>query len=354
MVTFTILLRKQASPKHENWGRPFITIHSHERWMTQDNVFSFDEKQVSYDALVARTKSCNPKSKSNPICSRKLSYKVKDDPSLNRFITLQNASEVEGEKANDENQIGPRSALHNSLNASIMLVLQDFGTIGDYKHQREMQMKEYGEFKGQKMPENKQDLGKNGRTPTTDNLEDRMKALLQDDTFTFNMADPKGRIFITNSCLCLRNEITHKSDGSPETTRLHGYKSSSYTDQWSIECCKRHMHNKENSGLIDIIRPMMVIGIGQPASRGILSCYSQTIHGRYFDFVRDNINGIPLGNGTIFFPVFHTSNQTHQVRKELSIELNDLENHFCDWNGAVRYYRENQGHRVHSQYCEEL
>lgn len=298
-----------------------------------------DEKERLYHMLVEKRKACNPDD--NPNCSNKVKCPEKDNLPVGRYMSLVNVAEAARQIGGDDLHIGPRSALHNNLDASVLIVLQDFGTVGNYQDQYTMQKRTYGEFKGHMMPEIRKDGwdGKEGRTPTTNHLEWFIQKLIGND-FTFNEVDQKNRVFITNSCLCLKNEVIKNAEGAWVTDRSQGYKSGSFGKKWSTECCQRFLHNGERTGLIDIISPKVVLGIGKHATEGVLSSYGRKAAGDYYSIVKDNQNGIRLDGRTRFFPVFHTSDLGAGQRSRLSIELHgDDDDTMADWRGVIRYYK---------------
>ncbi len=292
-----------------------------------------------YNDLVKKRRDCNPED--NLSCSNKVKCPDKDDLPAGRYMSLVNVAEAARQIGGDDLQIGPRSALHNNLDAPVLIVLQDFGTVGYYQDQYSMQIRTHGEFKGHMMPENKKDGwdGKEGRTPTTNHLEESVKKLVGSD-FTFNAIDPKNRVFITDSCLCLKNEVIKNEEGAWVTDRSQGYRSGSFGKKWSTECCQRFMHNDDHTGLIDIISPKVVLGIGKHATEGVLSSYGKKVTGDYYSVVKNGQNGIKLEGRTRLFPVFHTSDLATDQRSRLSMDIHgNNDDEMADWRGVKRYYK---------------
>lgn len=302
-----------------------------------------DEKGRLYNELVTRRKACDPEANQN--CSKKVKCPERDDLPAGRHMSLLNVADAAKQIDEDDCQIGPRSVLHNSLDAPILIVLQDFGTVGYYQDQYKMQKRVHGEFKGHLMPESKKDRwdGKEGRTPTMNRLEESVQKLVGDD-FTFNEVDKKHRVFITSSCLCLRNEVIKNEEGAWVADRSQGYRSGSFGKKWSTECCQLFMHNDDHTGLIDIMNPKVVLGVGKHATEGILSSYGKKVADDYYTVVKNGQNGIRLEGRTMLFPVFHTDDLAAAQRSRLSMELyRNKDDGLADWKGVIDYWKKRSG-----------
>ena len=183
----------------------------------------------------------------------------------------------------DSLQIGPWSRWQGNLDAKLMVVGQDWGTPTYFK-----------KWKGFDNPKN----------PTNLNLMDLLKAIgFKIEPFTCK--DQIGELFFTNAILCLKQ----------------GNLQSEVKDKWFQNCCEKFL-----KPLIDIIKPQVVVALGEKAFYSILETFSMSYKRQKYGIIVTTVGragGIELSNGTRLFPVYHcgtriintnTRSKTEQVK----------------------------------------
>lgn len=178
---------------------------------------------------------------------------------------------------NDSNDIGPWSRWQGNLDAEIIVVGQDWGDVNYFSR----------------------NAGRDNDTePTCKNLIKRFMEI-GIDIGTPNKPAP-APVFLTNSILCLKQEG----------------KSSNVLSKWQKNCCGKYL-----KPLISIIKPKVVVALGEKAYRAIMYLYGKKPVP--FKAAVDNAVPVELENGVNLFPVCHCSQQiinsgvrTEQQQKE--------------------------------------
>lgn len=176
----------------------------------------------------------------------------------------------------DCNQLNAWSQWQNSLSAKILLVGMDWGTVKHFRENR----------------------GKDPRDPTNVNIPELFKIIGHEisvpDGETYGKKDPD--LFFTNVVLCLR-----------ESNKMQGNMC-----QIIANTCAR----KFTKRLIEMIRPKVVIALGETVSKAIVACYKDDGHsvklpGKWREAVEDEKyrRGFKLNNDTVMFPVYHCGAQ---------------------------------------------
>jgi len=169
-------------------------------------------------------------------------------------------------------EINAWSQWQNSLSAKILLVGMDWGPVKHFKENR----------------------GKDPRDPTNVNIVELFKIIGHEisvsDGETYGKKDPD--LFFTNAVLYLRERDEMQGNICQKIANI---------------CAK-----KFTKKLIEMIRPKVVIALGNVASEAIAACYNDDKHcvklpKTMKEKVDDekNRNGFKLNNDTVMFPVYH-------------------------------------------------
>ncbi|MBI5568194.1 MAG: uracil-DNA glycosylase family protein [Chloroflexi bacterium] len=168
----------------------------------------------------------------------------------------------------DSDQIGPWSVWQSDLNADLLIVGQDWGSEKDFK---KLQGKNEGD-------------ADKYTSPTDENLAEFLKMIHIEVGHPLKEPKSRARVFFTNAVLCLKTEST----------------TAAIKDEWRQECGKRFLKR-----LIEIVRPKLVITLGEVAYRSIAELYGKP---------RDNYSGavqaevpIDLDFGVKWIPAYHPS-----------------------------------------------
>lgn len=172
----------------------------------------------------------------------------------------------------DCNQLNAWSQWQNSLSAQILLVGMDWGSVKHFTDNH----------------------GKDPPDPTNESIEELFRIIGHEisvpDGETYGKKDPD--LFFTNVVLCLRNR--DKMQGN--------------IPQKIANTCARKFTKK----LIEMIRPKVVVALGQVASKAMADCYNDDKHSvilpKTMKETVDNEKhrrGFRLNNDTVMFPVFH-------------------------------------------------
>ena len=163
----------------------------------------------------------------------------------------------------DSDEIGPWSKWQGNLDADIMVVGQDWGNVVYFVNNQ----------------------GKdNDAEPTCKNL---IKRFMEIGIDIGTPGKPKpAPVFLTNSILCLKPEG----------------KSANVFSKWQRNCCSKFL-----KPLIGIIKPKVVIALGEKAYRAIMYLYGKKPEP--FKAAVDNPVPVELENGLCLFPVYHCSQQ---------------------------------------------
>ena len=184
-------------------------------------------------------------------------------------------------KSIDSIEIGPWTLWENSLDATILLVGQDWGDIAGFKLQ------------GGK---------ESNHSETNRNITTLFKSI------DFNIHNPNSGIhnnglFFTNAVLCLK-------DGGAQAK---------VENVWFDNCGKKFL-----KPLIDLINPKVVISLGEEAYKAVMKTYGRPIP-RYnrFSEVVDIVQGFPLNKDIGLFPVYHPSRRIINTHRNLDAQIDD-------------------------------
>lgn len=179
----------------------------------------------------------------------------------------------------DSNQMGPWSRWQGNLDAKLMLIGQDWGSV------------EYFEkWRGLDQPQG---------NPTNDNL---IRLLFSIGIGINNPGtDQTGEVFFTNAVLCLK-EGNLQSPIKPE---------------WVRNCGERFL-----KPLIEVVHPKVVVALGEKAFKAIVKGYNlQTKWSRYRELVETG--GIALQEGISLFPVYHCGARIINTHRNMRTQLED-------------------------------
>lgn len=185
----------------------------------------------------------------------------------------------------DSSQIGPWSRWQGNLGAKLMVVGQDWGTPTYFK-----------KWKGFDNPKN----------PTNSNLMNLLKSI-GIDIEPFAGSDQVGKLFFTNAILCLK----------------HGSLQSGVEDVWFQNCGEKFLRP-----LIEIIKPQVVISLGEHAFKAVLKIWDipyfrQKTFGDLVDKIGKS-GGIRLPIGTLLFPVYHCGTRIiNTTTRSIEEQVND-------------------------------
>jgi len=289
------------------------------------------KKLDRYEKLVKDRKSCLPYP-SNPYgCDGST---VKGAPDL----VLLNPSQIEKTKLPDYNEIGLISVVQKSLDAEIMVVLQDWGDISDYR--KTIQEEGSEGFKGFGGPYR-------SRNSTLENLNECLAFVLdrnQNEGGHISLLDHSyPEIFLTNSMLCLKS--WNRSEKNTDY----------YDGDWSSRCSAKFLPE-----LIDIIQPSIIIAAGKHAFQSISRTVfkvepPETLADAIINvekWEKSLTTSLSGGKSCRMFPVYHPNDRCRanrsqylkavQIPKEL-IETNPPK----DW---IPIYRHIQNLREHGMW----
>ena len=210
------------------------------------------KKQADYGLLVAERKTCR---KCHP--------------------DLTNQAAVDG-GCHDSSDIGAWSRWQGNLNASLMVVGQDWGGVTYFRSND----------------------GQEGRSQTNDNLVKLIRGV-GISIGAPRSSEGRNAVFFTNAILCLKCGPLQ----APVQTR------------WFHNCSyflKRQ---------IEIVRPRVVVALGEKACRSILSTYGQKA-GK-FSVEAGNPNGRELIEGVHFFAMYHCGARVTNTTRTLPQQQND-------------------------------
>ncbi len=211
-------------------------------------------KKVLYDQLVIERKHCRA------------------------CIGLRNPAE--GDLAEyDSNEIGPWARLHGDLDASIMVVGQDWGDVR-YFHRN---------------------CGFDDLSNRTIRTLERLLIAAGVEISLREYGPKEGRLFLTNAILCLK-------DGGLQGPVLNS---------WFSNCSK--FLKKQ----IEIVSPPVVVALGEKAYRAIVKSFGLSPK-RFRDVVRTE-EDIILPNGNRFFPVYHCGARILNTHRPLYMQIQDWE-----------------------------
>jgi len=181
----------------------------------------------------------------------------------------------------DSQQIGPWSRWQGNLESKLMLIGQDWGTVGYFE-----------KWRGLDQPQG---------NPTNDNL---IELLLSIGIRIDNPGiDQKGEVFFTNAVLCLK-EGNLQSPIKPE---------------WVRNCGERFL-----KPLIEVVHPKVVVALGEKAFKAIAKGYNFQIKwSRYKELVE--AGSIALQEGISLFPVYHCGARIINTHRNKKAQLKDWE-----------------------------
>jgi DNA polymerase len=201
---------------------------------------------------------------------------VENRKACRRCPGLENPADVEGGTL-DADQIGPWSRWQGNLDAAVMVVGQDWGDVAYFKTNRG------------------RDLARN---PTNRTLVELL-AVAGIEVDPLRTPRPRQTAFFTNAILCLKS---------------HGLQAKVNPD-WFLSC--RDFPRRQ----IEIVRPSVVIGLGECAYRSILAGF-----GLQASRFRDEVcawNGRSLAEGTRVFAVYHCGARICNTHRPLDQQKRD-------------------------------
>jgi uracil-DNA glycosylase len=195
------------------------------------------DKRETYRALVAGRKRCT-------LCQG-----------------LQNPASCAGGEYDSE-EIGPWTRWQGALDAELMVVGQDWGSVKNFETQH-------------------------GRGDPKSPTNQRLRELLKEAGFPVNEVGSEpgpGMVFLTNAILCL------KSGGA----------SGSVEPSWFAECGSRFLRPQ-----IELVRPRAVVTLGEHAYKA--ACHAFELSPRPFREAVESQEKAELLGGVWLFPVYHCS-----------------------------------------------
>jgi len=224
-------------------------------------------KLDQYKKLVAERKNCQQ-------CMRTTEDQNKDD---SRYLT--NPSDVAKIGCDcDSNQIGPWTQWQGNLDADLMVVGQDWGDTKYFK-----------DNKGREKANN----------PTNRMLIKLMSSIDRRIENPEDVNQPKVAFF-TNAILCLKQ-------GNMQTV---------VQEAWFRNC--QHFLRQQ----IEIVKPKIVVGLGQLAYNTILSAFAIKKPAKFLDSVT-NTEGVALANGSRAFAVYHCGARILNTHRRETEQFND-------------------------------
>jgi uracil-DNA glycosylase family 4 len=184
----------------------------------------------------------------------------------------------------DSDQIGPWSLWQHDLNADLMIVGQDWG---DTKY--------FEKWGGR---------DQNDGNPTNKNLQELLKSI--GIIIGKPRDEQKHHIFMTNLILCLKE----------------GGLQAPVSDEWFSLCTKQFF-----KPLVEIIRPMAILALGERTSKFILNAY-EVNYRRNASLKTMIIEHSPfkLTSQILLFPLYHCGAMGINRNRTLKEQLNDWQN----------------------------
>lgn len=194
---------------------------------------------------------------------------------------LKNPACVEDEK-HDSNHIGPWSIWQGNLQANLVVVGQDWGTI-KYFQDHEGEDQKYGNRTNENLRKLLTSIGINIEPPRTSQAQ---------------------QIFLTNAIMCLKR----------------GTLQAPVKDEWFQNCGPRFLRP-----LIQIIKPKVVVALGMRAYKAILQAYSIPYKktGVYRKAV--DAGSLELPDDILLFPVYHCGAWITNTHRKMDAQLRDWE-----------------------------
>lgn len=192
-------------------------------------------------------------------------------------VGLTNPSICEG-GCFDGDEIGSWSGWQGNLDAEVMVVGQDWGDVRWFVAER-------------------------GQSTNTSRTNTTLVQLLGEAGIRIGLpreTSGRGTAFFTNAILCL------KDGGAQAAVRA----------TWFQNCGVKFLRP-----LIELVRPRVVVGLGERAYRGILRAYDLRA-GRFSDEVRRK-RPVELSAGTFAFAVYHCGARTQNINRSLDVQLRD-------------------------------
>lgn len=187
--------------------------------------------------------------------------------------------------AYDSDEIGPWTRLQGNLDADILVVGQDWGDIHYFNRNAGID---------------------NDNESTCKNLMKRFMEIGIDIGTPSNLKS--AHVFLTNSILCLKT---------------HG-KSSNVLSEWQSNCCSKYLKS-----LISIIKPKVVVTLGEKAYRATMRLYGKKP--KPFKVAVDNSDPVELEDGTYLFHVYHSS------QRMINTGVRSEEEQKKDWAKIISY-----------------
>jgi DNA polymerase len=178
----------------------------------------------------------------------------------------------------DSSEIGPWSRMHGDLDADLMIVGQDWGTVDYFWDNQGLD---------------------NLRNPTMQTLELLLKSIGIKAKLSAYGANGTG-VFLTNAILCLKE----------------GGLQSPVESDWFKKCGMYFLKQQ-----IEIVSPFVVVALGQRAYEAITSVHSLDA-GKFRDAVEDP-TGVVLPNGSRLIAVYHCGKRILNTHRPLSDQLID-------------------------------
>lgn len=222
------------------------------------------DKAAEYAALVVKRKRCG-------LC-----------------LGLENPAIIQ-EGQFDSPHIGPWTAWLGDLNASVMVVGQEWGDRQAF-------------------------VAQNGRDSARSATNVMLRELLRSIGIEVpNVGEPSHDcgVFITNAALCLKV----------------GGCQGPVTSSWFRQCGVAFLRPQ-----VELVRPRVAITLGQRAYSGLLQAYGMTCPSRYRDSVEGP--GVSLPHGTRVFAVYHCGRRVLNTHR-------DREQQFRDWQRIRPALKEN-------------
>lgn len=181
----------------------------------------------------------------------------------------------------DSNHIGPWSRWQGNLDAPLMIVGQDWGT-----------PRYFGDNRGFDDPD----------FPTNK----RLRELLESIGISIGLPSQKegrGKVFLTNAILCLKQRKSTQA---------------AVKEQW-FKNCQGFLRD-----LVEIVKPKVLVTLGQEAFRAILSSYGWP--DRPSQIHRDDVerrHGVVLPGDISLFAVYHCGNRILNTHRDLQQQRGD-------------------------------
>lgn len=193
-------------------------------------------------------------------------------------VGITNPSECEGGRY-DSDHIGPWSVWQGNLSTALMVVGQDWGD----EHY-------FVANAGRDSPKN----------PTNETLRELLRGIGIEVPGPGSCNGEAGLLFFTNALLCLKT----------------GGMQANVDSQWLANCGSRFL-----KPTIEIVRPKVVVALGQRAYRAITDVYQ--IHRLAFRNAVGDAHGFDLGNGIKLFPVYHCGRRILNTHRNIDPQHED-------------------------------